>query len=215
MAGEQYDYQESRWKKRISEAKQVLVEGLDEVRVLDNFASRLGLADVQCHAYQGKQNLRNFLKTFTALSDFTRVRSLAVVADADFSTDGTRDRIRGALQNVGLPQPSAPLTEVLDGNLKVSYLILPHWRGTGMLEDVCLESIKTDPVMECIDQFIECVKGFREEWPKPEIEAKARVHAYLASQDRPDLRLGEAAQRGIWKFDSDAFGPLKDLLQRL
>ena len=133
MAGEQYDYQESRWKKRISEAKQVLVEGLDEVRVLDNFASRLGLADVQCHAYQGKQNLRNFLKTFTALSDFTRVRSLAVVADADFSTDGTRDRIRGALQNVGLPQPSAPLTEVLDGNLKVSYLILPHWRGTGML----------------------------------------------------------------------------------
>ena len=215
MAGEQYDYQESRWKVKISEPKQVLVEGHEEVLVLDRFASRLGLAHVQCHAYQGKQNLRNFLRTFKALPDFTIVRSLAVVADADLNTDGTRDRIRGVLQNVGLPQPSAPLTEASDENLKVLYLILPHWRDTGMLEDVCLESIKSDPVMECIDQFIECVKGFREEWPKQEVEAKARVHAYLASQDRPDLRLGEAAQADIWDFDSDAFSPLKDLLQKL
>ena len=75
-----------------------------------------------------------------------------------------------------------------------------------MLEDVCLESIKSDPVMECIDQFIECVKASERSGLSQRLRPKRGFHAYLASQDRPDLRLGEAAESGIWNFDSDAFG---------
>ncbi len=215
MAGEQQDNQESYRKIQIRETKQVLVEGLEEVRVFSHLASQLSLTDVQCHSYQGKMNLTRFIRTFLALPDFAKVRSLAVVADADFDIEGTRTRIRHALQNAGLPQPSAPLTEASEGHLRVSYLILPHLRETGMLEDVCLESVKSEPVMECVEQFMECVKGKREDWPKREAKAKARVHAYLASQDRTDLRLGEAAEKGIWNYDSDAFNPLKELLSKL
>ena len=215
MAGEQPNRQEHQGKIQINQPKQVLVEGYEEVRVFTRLASDLGLTNVQCHPYQGKPQLREFLRTFVALSDFARVSSLAVVADADFDVGATRDSILGALDNVGLPQPTDPLSEVSSGNLKVSYLILPHSRAQGMLEDVCLESVMSDPVMECIDQFINCVKEKRENWPRREAQAKARVHAYLASLDRPDLRLGEAAARGIWNFTSPAFDPLKELLTKL
>ena len=47
-----------------------------------------------------------------------------------------------------------------------------------------MESVRSEPVMECVDQFIECVKGKREELAQSvRTEAKARVHAYLASLD--------------------------------
>ena len=84
-----------------------------------------------------------------------------------------------------------------------------------MLEDVCLESVKTSPVMQCVEQFMHCVRGERADWPKQNMEAKARVHAYLASLDPPDLRPGEAAAGGHWNFDDIAFNPLKQLLQEL
>ena len=81
-----------------------------------------------------------------------------------------------------------------------------------MLESVCLESVKSDPVMECVELFVGCVGNKRLDWPRREIEAKAKVHAFLASQDPPDLRLGEAASKGLWNFDDAAFDPLKELL---
>jgi len=100
--------------------------------------------------------------------------------------------------------------------LKVAYLVIPHDVEGTMIEDVCLDSVKTDSAIECVDRYFECIsqaadiQGPREVWM-----SKARVHAFLASRDRPDLRLGEAAEKGIWEFDTDAFQPLKDLLNIL
>ena len=202
-------------KDRFLTTKQVLVEGMEEVLVFNYLVAELQLNEIQARDYGGKDSLRRFLTAFIRHPDFPKVRSLAVVADADFNVGGARARIRGALQNTDLPQPTEPLIEASDGNIKVSYLILPHGADQGMLEDVCLESVRTETVMECVDQFIECVKGKREDWPKRETESKARVHAYLASQDRPDLRLGEAAAKGLWDFASPAFDPLKELLMKL
>ncbi len=45
--------------------------------------------------------------------------------------------------------------------------------------------------------------------------AKARVHAWLASQIEPDKRLGEAAKAGYWPWDSPGFDRLKQFLQAL
>lgn len=84
-----------------------------------------------------------------------------------------------------------------------------------MIEDVCLDSVKTDPAMECVDLYFECISQAEMQGPREVWMSKARVHAFLASRDRPDLRLGEAAEKGIWEFDTDAFLPLKDLLSIL
>ncbi len=84
-----------------------------------------------------------------------------------------------------------------------------------MMEDVCLNSVADDPVMECVEQYFACVGQTNIQGPRQVWRSKARVHAFLASRDRPDLRLGEAAERGIWRFDSEAFRPLIDLLRML
>ena len=84
-----------------------------------------------------------------------------------------------------------------------------------MLEDVCLESVKSDPAMECVDRYFECISQADIQGPRKVWMSKARVHAFLASRERPNLRLGEAAESGLWAFDTDAFGPLKELLNIL
>ena len=208
------DQEESQGRGRPLRSKQVLVEGREEVMVFRSLATHLDLGDLDLWDYGGKNKLREFLAAFTARGDFYDVRSLAIVADADFDVGAARARIRGALRDAGLPVPSDPLAEASQDDLGVFYLLLPHEKE-GMLENVCLESVRSDPAMECVKQFMGCVRDKRQDWPRREIEAKAKVHAFLASQDPPDLRLGEAASKGFWNFDDAAFDPLKELLVSL
>ena len=201
------------WK--ITQSKQVFVEGNDEIRVFESLSRYLSTQDLELRHYGGNKNLRRFLKAFSGSSDFGLVRSLAIVADANSDRDGREQQIRSALSNAGLPAPSRSLEPVSNGDLKVAYLIVPHSIAGTMLEDVCLESVKTDPAMECVDRYFECISQADIQGPREVWMSKARVHAFLASRDRPNLRLGEAAESGLWAFDTDAFGPLKELLNIL
>ena len=201
------------WK--ITQSKQVIVEGNDEIRVFESLSRHLNTRDLELRHYGGNKNLRRFLKAFSGSSDFGLVRSLAIVADANSDRNGREQQIRSALSNAGLPAPARSLEPVSNGDLKVAYLIVPHNIAGTMLEDVCLESVKTDPAMECVDRYFECISQADIQGPREVWMSKARVHAFLASRDRPNLRLGEAAESGLWAFDTDAFGPLKDLLNIL
>ncbi len=199
----------------IKQPKQIIVEGNDEIRVFNSLSKHLNIQDLEVQHYGGNPKLRQFLKTFRSLSDFRLVRSLAVVADANSNRAGREQQIRDALSNANLPAPSRPLESVSNGDLKVAYLVVPHNVEGTMIENVCLDSVKTDPAMECVDLYFECISQAKIQGPKITKMPKARVHAFLASRERPDLRLGEAAEKGIWEFDTDAFLPLKDLLSIL
>ena len=200
---------------RIEQPKQLLVEGNDDVRLFRALAKHLGISDIQVNQYKGKYNLRIFLRTFTALSGFASVNSLAVVADANSNRNATEQRIRGALSAAGLPSPRGPLEVLAHGDLRVCYLVVPHDAASGMIEDVCLESVQVDPAIDCVEQYFECIRQTNLPGPKKVRMAKARLHAFLASREEPHLRLGEAADAGIWDFGADAFRPLKGLLKLL
>ena len=67
--------------------------------------------------------------------------------------------------------------------------------------------------MPCVDEFLNCLKvtaGLPSKNPD-----KARAHAFLASRDRPELGVGEAARASHWQLDSPVFEPLKCFLQAL
>ena len=49
----------------------------------------------------------------------------------------------------------------------------------------------------------------------PDNLAKARVHAWLASQEKAGLRLGEAAEKGYWPWKSPAFDSIKQFINDL
>ena len=199
----------------IERPKQALVEGNDDVRLFEALAKHLGIPDIQVNQYRSKYNLRTFLRTFTVLPGFASVRSLAVVADANSNRNGAEQRIRSALSAANLPSPHRPLEVLSQENVRVCYLVVPHEAESGMIEDVCLESVRTDPAVGCLDRYFECIKQTNVRGPREVWLAKARLHTFLASRERPDLRLGEAADAGIWDFEADAFRPLKTLLELL
>ena len=198
----------------IERPKQVLVEGNDEVRLFGALAQHLGISDIQVNQYKGRGNLRSFLKALPLLDGFENINSLAVVADANSDRNGAEQRIRDALSAADLPSPRRPLQALPQGSLRVCYLVVPHEAESGMIEDVCLDSVESDPATDCVDRYFECLKQANRV-PKEVRMAKARLHAFLASREEPHLRLGEAADNGIWDFEADVFHPLKTLLELL
>ena len=200
---------------RIDQPKQVIVEGNDEIRVFRALCKHLDISDLQVNSCEGYPKLRGFLRNFSRLSGFDDVQSLAVVADADTDRRGRHLSIQAALDNAGLPTPSAPLQFASQNGIKVAYLVVPHDADGTMLEDVCLASVSEDAAMKCVDEYFECLTREGASTPREVRMSKARVHAFLASRDDPALRIGEAADNGIWQFDNEAFRPMCELLTML
>ena len=215
MASQQdYQWQDDIY--QITRRKLLLVEGTDELRVFVALARELGVDDVQIYPYGGKNRLRLFLRNLVADPNFSDLSSIAIEMDADKNSNAAMDSIRGALESVGLPAPRFALTPESNGSLSVSFLVLPHGSDSGALEDVVLASVSDDPAIKCVDQFFECIGDTDLTGPNPTHLSKARVHAFLATRHRPDLRLGEAAQRGgVWRFEDAAFDSLKQLLMAM
>ena len=199
----------------IKSTKQIIVEGVDEVRVFAALGEHLHISGFQVQQYRGYPKLKGFLEGFIAQSDFGIVESLAVVADANANRAGRQQSIQNTLSDVGLPTPSAPLEFASQGGLRVAYLVVPHDADGTMLEDVCLASVSADAAMKCVDEYFECLNRAGASTPREVRMSKARVHAFLASRDDPALRTGEAGERGIWQFDDDAFRPMRELLAML
>lgn len=92
-------------------------------------------------------------------------------------------------------------------------MILPKPNAHGMMEDLCLESVSQDPAMLCVDGYFECLH--KHGIPSSANISKARVHTFLASRQEAGLRLGEAAQKGYWPWNNEAFEQVKEFLIKI
>ena len=81
-----------------------------------------------------------------------------------------------------------------------------------MLETLLYQTLSSE-MDGCISKFLECGQDVGGRNPKN--EAKARVFAYLATQERPHHSVGIAAKRGVWNFDHTAFRDLVAFLRGL
>ena len=196
----------------IEKPKLLLVEGIDEVRLFGALAKDIGAEDVQIRDYQGKGNLRRFLGVLPQIPGYSELGSIGVTRDADKNGDKAAKKVRDALRAAGFPVPDSPLESADNGGISVRYLIIPHGE-TGALEDVCLASVSEDPAMVCVDGYFGCIERSELDGPRATWMSKAKVHAFLSSRENPALRLGEAAERGLWPFDAPAFDPLKSVLR--
>ena len=192
--------------------KVVIGEGRDEVNFFEALCGHLHLINVQVEEYGGKGQLSKYLHEFNVRPGHQNVVALGITRDADVSVAQVFQSICGMLQNNGLPVP-ATAGQIALGPLRVGVFIMPDNGRPGMLEDLCLDAVQTDSAMPCVDDFFQCVSQNTSRQPNP--MAKARIHAWLASQNDPDLRLGEAAQRGYWPWNAAAFQPLIQFLQGL
>ena len=196
----------------ITKSKLLLAEGSDDFRFFKALIDYLERQDIEIRTYGGKDNLRPFLKALPAIPGFANVKSLGITRDADSDADRTFQSIHDSLLDADLPAPNASFVSV-PGPPQVAVMIMPPGADRGMLEDLCLSAVQDDPAMPCVDQYFECVE--KEMGRLPRNMAKARIHAFLASRERPDRRLGEAALGGELPWDSPSFAPVKQFLNRL
>ena len=84
--------------------------------------------------------------------------------------------------------------------------------GTGMLEDLCLNSVSHNPEFSCVDDYFKCVAQKSE---RKEFSSKARVRVWMASHADHEAYVGAAAAQGYWPWGSQVFDPLKAFLQQL
>ena len=192
----------------------LLVEGIDDARFLDAFLKReLDRFDVQIAQVGGKDNFRPFIVNTLARADGLRnLRRLGVMRDADSSPTSAMQSLGAAFRDAALPVPSRPWETVQKGDLAVTVAILPDGTSPGDLEDLCLRSIDNQAMSECIERYIACAINTGAVTAQL---SKARLFAYLAVGDVPGLRLGEAADAGVWDWDSPAFTQLADFLRSL
>jgi hypothetical protein len=197
---------------KLTAPKLLLGEGIDEVRFFKAFLTHLNVTDVQVMDYGGKTKLGPFLKTLTILPGFSALTSLAVTRDADANAAGAFQSVSAALQGAGLPVPPAHASAA-GGAPRVHVFVLPDGARPGMLETVCLESVKSSPAFRCVEDYFEC--ALRAAARQPNNQAKAFLHAWLASEVEPDKRLGEAAEAGYWNWHDPAFAALRSFLLAL
>ena len=182
----------------LSRTRQLLVEGEEEVRVLGALLRYLQIDDLQVWEYGGKDSLGNRLRALIATPAFDQIVSIGIVRDADSSAGSALQSVQSSLRNAGLPVPVASSEPAGDWP-RVSIFIMPDNSNDGALEDLCLTALTEDPAMPCVEHFLTCVNG--QVAAPPRDQQKARIHAFLASRQDPELRLGEAAQTRLHSLE--------------
>jgi hypothetical protein len=194
----------------IIQRKVVVVEGPDDQRFLGALFRHLGLeTGFQIIEARGKDRLGPLVRTLPLASGFAQVETLAVFRDADDDPGAAFQSLCNSLHLAGLRTPVRPAL-VEPGKPSVGIFIWPDCNAAGTLETLCLTAISGEPVMGCVDEYVHCVQKTQSTPPTP--GDKARLHAFLASCNRPGLRLGEAAEAGYFPWNSPIFDPLKQFL---
>lgn len=201
--------------------KLLLAEGADACNFLIWAYQAWGATDIQVLDFGGVQNqdLPLYLRQLQMLSGFDEVQTLVVARDAERHADGAVQSMIAQLTNAGLPAPPAPFT-FTDTPLRIAYMIFPGYAPdgsgrleNGTLEDLCLRTIAGDPVMPCVEDFLQNVQATGEPMPRPH---KSSLYSYLAGkQTLTGLKLGEAARVGAWPWDHSAFEPYRNVVREM
>jgi len=193
--------------------KLLLVEGKDAFYFSKALLEHLGLlGEIEIQDFRGVSELGKHLKTLRAISGFEAVESLAVARDAEANAADAFRAACDAFKRASLEPPSEPLI-CSTGKPTTSVFIFPDCTNPGMLETICLESVKDDAALPCVHQFLDCLsdRGV----PTPNNLPKSRLHAFLASRPIPNCLLGQAAHKGYFPWDNPAFEKIKQFLRSL
>jgi len=191
--------------KAIDQTMVLVGEGVEEVHFFSALLGDLGISGVQVEHCNGKDGLGAYLKTLKTRTGFALVRKVAIVRDADEDPAAAAASVEGYIARAGFPE-----------SVSVSKLIVPGATATGALENLFLQTIAGQQIEGCIEEYLACATeatGIKH--ASTTNQAKSRVHAWLAAQDPPDLRLGIAAGKGLLDWSSPAFDELKAFLRGL
>lgn len=183
---------------RLTHPKVIIVEGADEVNIFEELLNNLNLqANFQIINADGKGNFPNILKTIMRDPGRHNLLSIGLIRDADKNASATFQSTCSALINAKLPKPNTPL-QLVGNKPKVAILILPGDNKIGMLEDVCLASVKDTPTMACVENYFTCLE--KNLVKLPHNQAKASVGAFLSSMAWLEIAHFEHLQKHLGDY---------------
>lgn len=206
--------------RRIEKERLLLVEGIDDVHLcteiqkymLNNFSGFQDIDSIQLWDYKGIENLHKTLKIITSSREYSSLRSIGIMADADENASYRLEKIKGCITRCNCTAPKNQLDPTLE-NPSIIVLVVPK-KGSGMIEKLCLDSVCDDPAIECVNKYVDCLKATFDanglDCPKNRYKAKLQV--FLASRKRPGLSLGHAAMEKYFPLESEVFDDIKEIM---
>ncbi len=179
----------------------IIVEGNDDKRLVDDLLKAEAKKNsIQVVNAQSKSNIPALLKNFSKQSGIYTLKKLAIILDADRNPSQEKLSIEKHIKKAGIPS-----------NVEISFLIVPENRE-GMLEDICMNSVDSDPTKNCIDEFLTCIEPQVEELPRN--ASKSRFLAFMATRPKATNGTIEAAlQKGYFDLTHSAFDPIRNFLK--
>ena len=154
----------------------------------------------------------------TKLPKFDLITAVGFIRDAEqnpatSSYLSTCDSIKKYLINFPIPE----IGEVKSENgLSCGIFIMPDNRASGMLENLCLDSVKANPLYEKAEVYVENAESLllesdRKKYNKP----KAMVQTYLAGQPKIVNTLANAAKKNMWDYSNPVFADIVAFIKKL
>ena len=164
---------------------QLLVEGRDPLNFFEALCKHLPLSDqLQIRSFGGIKELRGFLPAFVKMADFSSVKSIAIIRDAEDSAEDAFRSVQASLKKAKLVVPEEPGKYVIHPQPAVGVLILPGQNRPGMLETLLCETFIDVPERHCVASFFNCVGERCADLPGPKPVDKARACAFLATKPK-------------------------------
>lgn len=234
----------------------LLVEGPDDKQFFKRLLAYLqtkrdtpfDLSQFKIRKYRGKDKLGAYLLQLTQHPRFNLVDRIWIVRDVDFNEKESErergaplralDSVKTAIRNSfnessrGIDPPELRnFMSPTGGKPNLSLLVLPNsdHNTEGALETLLLQALTKDPMMSCVDEYLECVK---EKHIESEVarsrKDKSRLSVLLSGKlILTDLARSEDANRKLprfmynmkwWKdevFEDPLFNEAKTFLHQL
>jgi hypothetical protein len=191
--------------------KLIAVEGKDEVNFFNCLLKDMGFDNYAVEDVGGTRGFNDYFPALVQSSNFSDVDTIIVIRDADESAEKVFESIKNVLIKAHL-EPPKEINYFSNGNPRVGVFIMPGDSEKGMLEDLCLRTVKDHPVMEFIDAFVKFVLKLEK---PPKNIAKSKAQVFLAAMPEIVCSVGLGAAKGYWNFNSEELITLKSFLTYL
>lgn len=209
---------------QIKSKRLLLVEGNDEkwfciqlIKAIEMNQNPENL-DIQVIDIQGNQNFSSSLSLIVKSPYFDEVTTIGFIRDAEknpaeSSYNSTCTSIKKYLSNFPIPEIGKTKTE---NGLTCGIFIMPDNKTAGMLENLCLESVRTNPLYGNAEDYVmQAELLLTESEQKKYNKPKALIQTYLAGQSEIVNTLANAAKKGLWDFSNPVFNDFITFIKKL
>lgn len=212
----------------IEKERLLLVEGDGDREFFKCLLSNIGIDNIQVAYFGGKDSLtsKNGFIDALAVALLSRanvdIKVVGIILDADSSQVNSRiDKVNTFVDKINLHKIKnisfdkiTKCGEFTKTKTKIGTFIMPDCQNQGMLETLCIRSLDTESISNCIDNYISCIESILGQLEKID---KRKVQIYIAAKtkDCEEKNIGHAVNSGMFDLNHKVFDEIKGFLKKM